>query len=73
MNVPAEQREYTSLKAKTPCSAAKTPIDASSDDEFYRRVIDFCYQPTPWPSHGAFDAAGFRAALEAFYRHASFK
>ena len=46
---------------------------AAEEDDFYRRVIDFCYQPTPWPSSNGqdFDSRGFRDALEAFYRHAS--
>ena len=42
---------------------------ASSDDEFYRRVIDFCYQPTPWPE----DAAGARLkeAMGRYYEAAN--
>lgn len=57
---------------RSPRLKAKASDSGTDDAAFFKRVVDFCYQPTPWPtSNGLVSSDEFRCAMEGFYRHSS--
>ena len=65
------------LQRKLDNSKVRLKEEKCEDDEFFCNVMDFCYEPTPWPesfsasNHGDSSCISLKESMSNFYRFAS--